>query len=100
METEHRPHRADLISRSVDLGSNLIHYVNGKSTHLLKKCYRRLPWWLSGIEPACQCWGQGFSPWSGKIPGASEQPSPHATTTEPALQSLGAAKTELTCCDY
>ena len=27
----------------------------------------RLPWWLRGKEPACQCRRHGF-PWVGKIP--------------------------------
>ena len=44
----------------------------------------RLPWWRSGWESACQCRGHGFKPWSGKIPQASEQLGPWATTTEPA----------------
>ena len=26
----------------------------------------KLPWWLSGKEPACQCGRCGFSPWFGK----------------------------------
>ena len=30
--------------------------------------------------------GHGFKPWSGKIPHATEQLSPCATATEPALQ--------------
>ena len=42
-----------------------------------------LPWWRSGWESACQCRGHGFEPWSGKIPHASEQLGPWATTTEP-----------------
>ena len=42
------------------------------------------PWWRSGWEPACQCRGHGFEPWSGKIPHAAEQLGPWATTTEPA----------------
>ena len=32
-----------------------------------------------------QCRGHGFEPWSRKIPHATEQLSPCATTTEPAL---------------
>ena len=43
-----------------------------------------LPWWRSGWESACQCRGHGFKPWSGKIPHATEQLGPWATTTEPA----------------
>ena len=27
-----------------------------------------LPTWLSGKEPACQCWRSQFDPWVGKIP--------------------------------
>ena len=36
-------------------------------------------------ELACQCKGHGFEPWPGKIPHATEQLSPCATTTEPEL---------------
>ena len=43
-----------------------------------------LPWWRSGWESACQCRGQGFEPWSGKIPHAAEQLGLWATITEPA----------------
>ena len=43
-----------------------------------------LPWWRSGWESACQCRGQGFEPWSGKIPHVAEQLGPWATITEPA----------------
>ena len=30
---------------------------------------RRLPWWLSGKEPAYQCRRLVFDPWVKKIPG-------------------------------
>ena len=40
---------------------------------------------------ACQCRGQGFDPWSGKIPHTVELLSP-CVTTEPVLESL---RTEL-----
>ena len=43
-----------------------------------------LPWWCSSWEYACQCRGHRFEPWSGKIPHATEQLGPWATTTEPA----------------
>ena len=42
-----------------------------------------LPWWSSGKESAWQCRGQGFNPWSGKIPHTSGQLSLCVTTTEP-----------------
>ena len=37
------------------------------------------------VEFACQCRGHGFEPWSRKFPHATEQLSPCATTTGPAL---------------
>ena len=43
-----------------------------------------LPCWHSGWESACLCRGHGFEPWSGRIPYATEQLGPWATTTEPA----------------
>ena len=46
-----------------------------------------LPWWLSGKESTCWCRRSRFDPWSGKVPRATEQPSPWATTTEPVLWS-------------
>ena len=49
-----------------------------------KKAHSGLPWWCSGWESTCQCRGHGFEPWSGKIPHATEQLGPWATTTEPA----------------
>ena len=45
-----------------------------------------LPWWCSGWESTCQCRGHGFEPWSRKIPHATEQLSPCATTTEGRAQ--------------
>ena len=36
-------------------------------------------------NPPANAGGQGFDPWSGKMPHAAEQLSPCATTTEPAL---------------
>ena len=48
----------------------------------------------SGSESACQCRGHGFDPWSGNIPRATEQLSPCAATTDPALQRLWAITTE------
>ena len=43
-----------------------------------------LPWWLSGWKSACQCRGHGFEPRSGRIPHATGQLRPWATTAEPA----------------
>ena len=48
-----------------------------------KEGTRGLAWWHSGKESSCKCSGHRFDPWSGKIPHASEQLSPCATTTEP-----------------
>ena len=56
--------------------------------------------WLSDKEPTCHCRGHGFDPWSGKNPQAVEQLRSCATTTEPLLQSLGAATAEPTCHSY
>ena len=53
------------------------------NTGIYKKCFLGLPWCRSGWESACQCRGHGFEPWSGKIPHATEQLGPWATTTEP-----------------
>ena len=64
------------------------------------KCLLGLPWWLSGKESACQCRRCMFNPGSRKIPHATEQLSPRATTTEPVLQSPGAAATQPTCHAY
>ena len=80
-----------------------------ETTSMIKKNTSGLPCWHSGQESACQCrrhgfqpWCRrhGFQPWSGKIPHAAEQLSPCTTTTEPALQSLRATTTELTCHNY
>ena len=52
-----------------------------------------LPWWLNSKESACQRRGNGFDPWSRKIPHAAEKLSPCATAVEPVLYSLGATAT-------
>ena len=54
---------------------------------------KRLPWWFSGKESACQCRRHGFSPWSGRIPRAAGQLNPGATA-ESVLWSPEAATTE------
>ena len=41
----------------------------------------------SVVKYACQCKGHRFDPWPRKIPHASEQLRPHATTTEPVRLS-------------
>ena len=56
----------------------------GDKIWLIKNMSQGLPWWCSGWESACQCREHGFEPWSGKIPHATEQLGPWATTTEPA----------------
>ena len=45
----------------------------------LYTCEKRsgLPWWLSGKQPACQCWRHGLDSWVGKIPWRRKwQPTP------------------------
>ena len=40
-------------------------------------CVWRLPWWLSGKEPACQCRRHRFNPWVRKMPWRRKwQPTP------------------------
>ena len=53
-----------------------------------------LPWRYSGWEPAWQCRGHRFNPWSRKIL-HSEKPSLITTTTK----SQGAATAEPVCCN-
>ena len=49
------------------------------------KIFLGLPWWLSGGEFTCQRRRHGYDPWSRRIPHATEQRSPSATTIEPVL---------------
>ena len=49
-------------------------------------------------SPHFQCRGHGFDPWPRKIPHASEQPRPCATTTEPVLQLLKAESSRAVLC--
>ena len=74
--------RVPCISRQI-----LNHCATREAPTLLLINYgpKGLPWWRSGSESACQCRGHGFEPWSVKIPHATEQLSPCATTTEPVL---------------
>ena len=52
-------------------------YTNDeKSESEIKKTLPGLPSWRSGWESTCQCRGQEFEPWSGKIPHAVEQLGP------------------------
>ena len=44
-----------------------------------------LPWWFIGKEHTRVNAGDGFNPWSGKVPHVSEQLSPCTTSTEPVL---------------
>ena len=74
--------------------TKLARIYTGKRTVSSISGVEGLPWWLSGNESACQCRRQGFDPWSGKIPHATEQVSPRATTTEPSRWSPGATTAE------
>ena len=69
-----------------------------KSTE--NKCWRGLPWWLSGKESACECRTHGFNPWSKKIPHASEPLNLCPRTIESELESPGAANTDPTRRNY
>ena len=53
-----------------------------------------LPRWRSDKEPACQCRGHEFDPWSRKIPHAMGQQSLWATTLEPTLPRAHALQQE------
>ena len=43
---------------------------------VIKSLPTGLPWWHSGWESACECRGQGFEPWSGRIPRAAGRLGP------------------------
>ena len=64
-------------------------------TKLKRKMPLRLPWWLSGKEPTCQCRRRRLSPWSGETPHAVVQLGPSITTIKPVLYSPGVT-TEVT----
>ncbi|XDB61449.1 hypothetical protein AB1E18_014806 [Capra hircus] len=53
-----------------------------------------LSWWLSGEESVCQCRKREFSPWSRKIPNASERLSPCTTAAEPLCPGTCALRQE------
>ena len=82
------------------LGSLWPGSTGGGGTFRSRAIFQGLLWWLSGKEPACRCRRHGFSLRSGKIPHATGQLRPCATTVEPALQSPGAADTEPTFGSY
>ena len=60
----------------------------------------RLPWWLSGKEPVCQCWSTRFNLWVGKSPWRRKwQPTPvfwpgesHGQGSYSPGQSMGSQK--------
>ena len=55
--------------------------------HDLKSHWLGLPWWYSGQKSTCLFWGQGFDPWSGKIPHIEEQLGPCSTGEATAMRS-------------
>ena len=85
-------HLSQFFEKNIILCINtLLHLarMKGQSREFgLRKESLKLPWWLSGKEPACQCRRHRFDLWSRKIPHAREQPS-LCTTIEPKLRSLG-----------
>ena len=60
------------------------------------------PWWSSGKASACQRRGHWFDPWKipgfRKIPYASQQLTPCATTTEPSGQNYWSPHTPQSLC--
>lgn len=59
------------------------HLCNSHGPGASRNTKIRLPWWYTGQESTCQCEGHQLSPWSRKIPPATEQLSPGATTVCP-----------------
>ena len=64
----------------------------------IKKPVVGLPWRFSGLEFTRLCRGQGFCPWSGRIPHAVEQLSPGATSTDPVLRNKRSHHSEKPMC--
>ena len=64
----------------------------------IKKPVVGLPWRFSGLEFTRLCRGQGFRPWSGRIPHAVEQLSPGATSTDPVLRNKRSRNSEKPMC--
>ena len=64
------------------------------------KMYRVFPSGAMDRNQPANAGDTGLDPWSRKIPHASEQLSPWATTTEPILWGLRAVTTEPVCCNY
>ena len=50
-----------------------------------KRKFENFPGGAVDRKSACQCRGNGFDPWSGKIPRAAEPLSPWTTATKPEL---------------
>ena len=70
----------------VSYGSSLFSFLRNLDTFL----HVGFPWWLSGKELTCQYRRHRLDPWWGKIPRATENLSPCATTIESVLWSQGA----------
>ena len=66
--------------------------MEGKAVYL--KRVKRTSLVIQWLRIPLPMQGNGFDPWSGKIPRATEQLSPCTPTTEPGLSSLGAATTD------
>ena len=66
-----------------------VNFLFGLLIVIIQKYNQGLLWWSSGEESTCQCRGHGLDSWSRKIPHATGQLSPWATTTEPVLLELG-----------
>ena len=65
--------------------------LSHQTFHAHKNASLGLSWWSSGEEPALQYRGQGFNPWSRKIPNAMQLLGARNTTTEPTVQNQHSA---------
>ena len=79
---------SDSADRDAKLPGPSCHFTQSrfiKKTNKQTNIFLGLPWWLSGGEFTCQRRRHGYDPWSRRIPHATEQRSPSATTIEPVL---------------
>ena len=76
---------SDSADRDAKLQGPSCHFTQSRFIKKKKNIFLGLPWWLSGGEFICQCRRHGYDLRSRRIPHATEQRSPSATTIEPVL---------------